>query len=104
MTKEKKTDDNISDLANKIIGKRLNSERIKRGIRQGELAKILGVTSQLISNYEKGRNQIPYHMIVRISFVFNCKCEELIDLSELNGLKALIEDIVKKPTWEYVRK
>ncbi len=48
------------------IGQRLRIERIKRGMSQGALGEVLGVTFQQIQKYEKGINRVSIAYLVDI--------------------------------------
>jgi len=55
-----------SDLG-KLLGKNMALARQIRGLSQGELGKILGVTFQQIQKYEKGTNRISAISLYRLS-------------------------------------
>ena len=56
--------------------KRLRKEK---GITQGELAKILGVSRSTIGNYEQGIREPDFEMLEKISDYFNVSMSTLLD-------------------------
>ncbi|MDE7330169.1 MAG: helix-turn-helix domain-containing protein [Clostridia bacterium] len=63
-----------------MLGEKIKSLRILRGINQIELAKALGVTKQCISNWENDNIQPSIDMLVKLSLFFNVSTDYLLDL------------------------
>jgi transcriptional regulator with XRE-family HTH domain len=63
----------------KEVGTRLMLLRKKKELTQTELAAKAGITQQLISHYESGRNSMGIMNIIRISRVLNCQPQEIDD-------------------------
>ncbi len=54
-----------------IIGNRIKAERLKRGLTQEELGKLIGVSKVAISHYERGEEQPKMKKLVKLSEVLN---------------------------------
>jgi transcriptional regulator with XRE-family HTH domain len=50
-----------------------------KGIKQVELARILGVSKQLINDLENGRSYPSYRLLRRLEKVLNCNHKDLFD-------------------------
>lgn len=61
----------------KVVGERILSLRKEHGITQKELAKALGVTRQLVCNYETGDCKPGDEVKKKIAEYFNVSIEEL---------------------------
>ena len=85
--------DKLNIYANRLVGKRLKEFRKSKNIKQYELADRLNLTPQQISNYEIGTNQIPFDVLVKIAFVLDCSCADILNPADFDSLKATIEDI-----------
>ena len=48
------------------FGKRLRERRLELGMSQGDLARLLGVTSAAISNYESGQNAVREDVLLKM--------------------------------------
>lgn len=64
------------------FAERLKSMRKKRNLTQKELADILGIPYQGISQYERGVRQPKYQTIERIAKALDCRTSDLLDSSE----------------------
>ena len=60
------------------IGRRLKKARIDAGLKQADVAKILGITYQAISNYERGVNRVDTDTLQRLCSVYNIKVSDLL--------------------------
>ncbi len=60
------------------VEERIMKEAYKRGITQGELAKMCGVSRQQISNYFNGRCKINVEALAKVAKAFNVTCDYLI--------------------------
>ena len=63
--------------ARRAIGERLRQARKRRGIKQVEIGRVLGVTSQQVSKYEKGINDLPLTAAVVLRKKFGITLHEL---------------------------
>lgn len=61
---------------------RLKEIRMKKGITQAELAKVLKVSQQAISSYESGTRVMDYNFIVRASLYLEVTPNDLLDFVE----------------------
>ena len=48
------------------FGKRLRERRLELRMSQGELARLLGVTSAAVSNYESGQNAVREEVLLKM--------------------------------------
>lgn len=71
----------------KLIGKRIKEVRIKEGLTQTELGKILHIEKSAISHYENSERNIPLDIIIKISKYFNVDANYLLGLNNLVELK-----------------
>lgn len=98
-------------------GKRLRLVRKARGMKQKEIAKILGKTTRMIQNYEAGRdlnihiiNELEEKLDVNVDwlmndrgFIFNSKeCTNAFTLHLEEGIEDNV--IIKVPLYEYIYK
>ncbi len=73
------------DLGNETLGQRVSRLRKKEGYTQVELAKKIGITQVLISDYERNRIRPHYEMIIRIAIALNVTTDELLGLTPLKN-------------------
>ena len=70
------------EVKNKIyIGKKLKSRRLKLGLTQTKVAKLVGVTFQQVQKYEKGTNALSGALVKRMGYALQiprCKIGYLI--------------------------
>ena len=69
------------DMKASIIGRNIKIRRIEAGLTQAALAEAIGVTTQQISNWERGQSLITLSRLIDISLVFK------IDLNLLLGIE-----------------
>ena len=60
---------------------------IEKGIKQGKLAKLVGVSAQTISDFINGKHDVASRTLYKIAKVLNVSMEELIE--EENECKML---------------
>lgn len=65
-------------MLNKVIGKNIKQLRTERGLSQEELASILFVTRQTVSNYETGRSYPDIDMLDKISTALDAELSWLL--------------------------
>lgn len=53
--------------------------REKRGLRQSELAQMLGMDQANVSRYESGERRLTLENAIRIAHVLGCTVEELVE-------------------------
>ncbi|MBQ2680435.1 MAG: helix-turn-helix transcriptional regulator [Eggerthellaceae bacterium] len=63
---------NIAELANNI-----RAERHRRRMTQAEVAQIIGVKEETVSNYECAKTQPNYEMAVKLADLFGVTLDEL---------------------------
>ncbi len=69
-----------------MLGEQIRSLRVNKGLNQVELAKILGVTKQSVSNWENENIMPSIDMLVKISNYFSVSTDYLLGLSEKHSL------------------
>lgn len=92
-----------------MLSEKLREVRLARGISQVELAKLLGVTKQSVSNWENDNIQPSVEMLVKISKALSVSTDYLLELDaktyievtgltaqEISHIQALIDDIKKR--------
>ncbi len=62
---------------------RMRELREKHGLTQQEVAKELGVTQQVYSNYERGARMIPVLQFVALCQFYNVTCDYMLHLSDI---------------------
>lgn len=89
-----------------MLGEKIKTLRISRGLNQIELSKILGVTKQCVSNWENDNIQPSIEMLIKLSNYFNISADYLLGLNtttkisldgltdkEIAHITLLIEDL-----------
>ena len=69
-----------------MLGEQIRNLRVNKGLNQVELAKILGVTKQSVSNWENENIMPSIDMLVKISNYFSVSTDYLLGLSEKHSL------------------
>lgn len=62
---------------------KLGEIRKTRGMTQSELGTLLGVTKQVVSNWEREVTPIDFIVAVQICDILKCSIEELVGLEEI---------------------
>ena len=70
------------DLGEEKLNERLARLRKERGYTQAELAKTIGITRDLVSDYERGKIRPHFEMIIRFSFAFKVTSDELLGINQ----------------------
>jgi len=73
--KFRKVKNTVKDELCKVIGKEIRNIRIRQGLSQKELAKKIGISQQLVSRVEKGRENISMLTLKKISKALSKKIE-----------------------------
>lgn len=68
------------DLGDETIGQRVARLRKERGYTQADLANEIGITRELVSDYERGKIRPHYEMIIRFALAFKITTDELLGL------------------------
>lgn len=71
------------------FGEKLRSYRVDKGLKQEELAKILGITQSAISHFEQGTRFPPKNVITKLSQFFEVSEEELTTGANLARIELL---------------
>ena len=65
--------------------KRLRSLRIKAGLKQTDIADILGIQQTVYSRYERGFQTIPLNFLVELANFYNTSTDYILNLTnEIN--------------------
>lgn len=75
------------DLGTETLGQRISRLRKEKGFTQVNLAKKIGITQVLISDYERDRTRPHYEMIIRIAIALNTTTDELLGLTPPSNRK-----------------
>lgn len=88
------------------FGQRIRIFRIQAGLRQQELAGMVGLSRASITNIESGRQRFPFHLVYQLAQALRVSPNELVVTA--NQLPSIPEDVlkdVKKPEYqEWVRR
>ncbi|XZH18516.1 DUF3955 domain-containing protein (plasmid) [Clostridium perfringens] len=74
------------------FGEQIKNIRKERNMTQGQMANILNVSRQAVSNWENNKNFPDLEMIIKISKIFSFSLDELILGDDGNMTKKLIKD------------
>lgn len=85
----------------RMVAEMLGELRKAKGYQQKEVAEVLGISPQTYNGYEKGRNEPPIEMLVRLSFLYGIPIDILVqkdrmhayDQSAMETVKALEREI-----------
>lgn len=64
------------------IGEIIKAERKARGLSQTELAKLIGVTQDSISLWEKGKRLPDTQYVIKLAQLFNVSADYLLGLTD----------------------
>ena len=70
---------------NNNIGSNLRKLRLLNDIKQQELAKVLGISRQMLSHYENNKYPVPEIIVQRIILHFHISLESLLSNSKLKA-------------------
>jgi transcriptional regulator with XRE-family HTH domain len=62
-----------------LIGGNIRANRLARGLTQGKLAKLIGVTCQQVQKYEKGKDRVGGSRLVQIAEALNIPVASLFE-------------------------
>ena len=65
----------------KMYLKRLKILRINAGLKQTDIADILGIQQTVYSRYERGFQTIPLHFLVKLADFYNTSTDYLLNLT-----------------------
>ncbi len=71
----------------KLLGEALKELRTKKGLMQTEVAELLGIKSQTYNGYENGRTEPNLETLVRLSFLFDCPLDVMLQKFNFVGTK-----------------
>lgn len=71
----------VGDAGAETIGERLARLRKSRGLTQGDLADMLGVTQPLVSSYERGELRLHGETIIQLTRILRVTADELLGLA-----------------------
>ena len=85
-----------------MLGTRLRTLRVSRGISQAALAEKIGVSFQQVQKYERGANRVGANRLVRIAAVLDVSVTEFFesDRIEPSGLKSPIHLLAEPGAWQ----
>ena len=68
----------LGDELKVIFGKNVKIKRLKKGLRQIDFAKILGVGQQYVSDVELGEIAISIHAMAKFAVALDCSVPEML--------------------------
>ena len=71
------------DERKRMIGQTVTSVRKGKGYSQKEVAALLGISQATYSTYERGRTEPPTEILVRLSYLFDCPVDILVQRDRL---------------------
>jgi len=77
------------------LGRRIQELRKHKGLKQSELAELLGIDSKHMSKLECGRGYPSFELLDRIAFALETTPSDILDTSHLCSKEELIERIDK---------
>ena len=67
-----------ADERKRMIAQTINELRKSKGLSQKEVSAIIGISQATYSAYERGRNEPSAEILVRLSYLFNCPVDILV--------------------------
>lgn len=85
------------DNIKKKIGNNLKKLRTKKGLKQSELAELVGVEDKTISRIEVGGNYPSMDLLVRLAEALNCELVDFVNFSDkiIDSINELSKDDLK---------
>ena len=85
------------DTIKKKIGNNLKKLRTKKGLKQSELAELVGVEDKTISRIEVGGNFPSMDLLVRLAEALNCELVDFVNFSDkiIDSINELSKDDLK---------
>lgn len=85
------------DNVKKKIGNNLKKIRLEKGLKQSELAELVGVEDKTISRIEVGGNYPSMDLLVRLAGALNCELVDFVNFSDkvVDSINELSKDDLK---------
>ncbi|MDR2686968.1 MAG: helix-turn-helix domain-containing protein, partial [Oscillospiraceae bacterium] len=61
---------------------RLKDLREDQELKQKEVAAVLGIDQRIYSNYEIGKREIPAHLVIRLTHLYNTSADYILGLTD----------------------
>lgn len=68
-----------------MVAEMLRELRRTKGLQQKEVAQILGISPQTYNGYEKGRNEPPIEVLVRLSYLYGIPVDLIVQRDRLHA-------------------
>lgn len=78
-----------------MVAQMLQELRKARDLQQKEVAEILGVSPQTYNGYEKGRNEPPVEILVRLSFLYSVPVDIIVQRDRMHAYGQSAMETVK---------
>ncbi len=78
-----------------LLGKKIKNLRIKNGLTQSELAKMIGISQRSLSGIETGENFLTAETLSKLLECLNISIDELFALEHLKSADELAKEIIK---------
>ncbi len=69
------------------LSHKLKTLRLKKGLTQGQVAELLGVTASVISAYEIGIRQPSYDKLIKLAYLYNVSTDYLLGVEIQKNLR-----------------
>lgn len=80
-----------------LIGESITQVRKTKGYSQKEVASWIGISQATYSAYERGRNEPPAEILVRLAYLYSCRVDDLVQRDRLRkeykDSQELIDDL-----------
>lgn len=79
----------------RMVAEMIGELRKAKGLQQKEVAEILGISPQTYNGYEKGRNEPPIEMLVRLSFLYEIPIDLIAQRDRMHAYDQSAMETVK---------
>ena len=87
------------------VGAAVRAQRDLRGLKQEDLAQIVGLSRASVANIEGGRQAVPIHMLAEIAEALGTTCAELLRSAESRPKRGERTDVeLPTPVLTFVRR
>lgn len=66
------------------LGQRLQQQRLLKNLSQKEVAKSIGISASIISNYESGERTPSVEVLIALARLYHCSTDYLLGFDRLN--------------------
>lgn len=66
------------------LGQRLQQQRLLKNLSQKEVAKSIGISASIVSNYESGERTPSVEVLIALARLYHCSTDYLLGFDRLN--------------------